>query len=180
MDESDYSGTLFTESELKARVKELGAQITEDYKGKEPFVICVLKGASVFYADLIREINLPIEIDFIAIASYGNSSVSSGEVKLVKDINKPLVGRDVILVEDIVDSGRSFTYMKELLGARHPASLKFCACFDKPSRRKVQFEADYIGFEVPDEFLVGYGLDYDQKYRNLKDVKILAPHVYMK
>lgn len=180
MNESDYSGILFTEDELRARVKELGAQITKDYKGKSPFLICVLKGASVFYADLIREIDLPIEIDFIAIASYGSSSVSSGEVRLIKDINKPLVDRDVILVEDIVDSGRSLTYMKELLEARRPASLKFCACFDKPSRRKVPFEADYVGFEVPDEFIVGYGLDYDQRYRNLKDVRILAPHVYTK
>ena len=180
MNEKDYKGILFTEEQIKARVKELGAQITKDYQGKEPFLICVLKGASVFYADLIREIDLPVELDFIAIASYGAATVSSGEVKLIKDISKPLVGRDVILVEDIVDSGRSLAYMKELLGARRPASLKFCACFDKPERRKVEFEADYVGFEVPDEFLVGYGLDYNQRYRNLKDVRILAPHVYMK
>ena len=180
MNESDFIEILITEDELKARVKKLGAQITKDYQGKEPLVICVLKGASVFYADLIREIDLPIEIDFIAVASYGAATESSGEVNLVKDIGKPIINRDVILVEDIVDSGRSLTYMKELLSARHPASLKVCSCFDKPSRRKVKFNADYVGFEVPDEFIVGYGLDYDQKYRNLKDVRILAPHVYTK
>jgi len=178
MKDSKFEKVLLDEGTIRARVIELGLQLTRDYAGKTPTLICVLRGASSFFADLSREIELPIFEDFIAISSYGDKTSTSGEVKLVKDVAEGIEGKDVVLVEDIVDSGNSMKYIKELFAARKPASIKVCAFLDKPSRRTVDFQADYVGFTVPDEFLVGYGLDYGQRFRNLKDVRVLAAEVY--
>jgi len=159
------------------RVAELGAQISRDYRGKSPHLVAILKGASIFHADLVRCIELPLSIDFIAVGSYGKGNTSSGEVRLLKDLDDSLEGRDVLLVEDIVDTGLTLHYLVQSLQVRHPRSLKIVTLLDKPARRKIDVRVDYIGFEIPDEFVVGYGLDYDQRYRNLTDIHILlTPH----
>lgn len=164
---------LISEAEIKNRVKELAAKISEDYKGKTITLICILSGASVFFADLVRELDLDVRFEFMSVSSYGSGTVSSGEVKILKDVNHPIVGQDVIIVEDIIDSGCTLSFLKRVLEQRNPASIKVCTILDKPSRRKVDFKGEYVGFEIPDEFVVGYGLDYDGKYRNLKDVCVL-------
>ena len=169
---------LFSVDELEKRVKELGAQITADYRGKELLVIGVLKGANVFLADLIRHIELPLEIDFIAAASYGSSTESSGVVRLLKDLDYPIENRHVLLVEDLIDTGLTLHYLAENLKARQPASFQICTLLDKPERRKVSMEVDYKGFDIPDEFIVGYGIDFNQKYRNLSYIATLKPEVY--
>ncbi len=159
------------------RVAELGAQISRDYRGKSPHLVAILKGASIFHADLVRCIELPVSIDFIAVGSYGKRDTSSGEVRLLKDLDDSLEGRDVLLVEDIVDTGLTLHYLVQSLQARHPRSLKIVTLLDKPARRKIDVRVDYIGFEIQDEFVVGYGLDFDQRYRNLTDIHILlTPH----
>ena len=171
---------LLTREEIAARVKEMGAQITKDFQGKELTVICILKGAAVFFVDLIREIDLPMTTDFMAISSYGSATKSSGVVRILKDLDKPINGRDVLVVEDIVDSGMTLSFHKENLLARGAASLHIATLLDKPERRRVPLEVNYFGFTIPDAFVVGYGLDYDEKYRNLPDIGILKREVYEK
>ena len=160
---------------LKRRVQELGEQITEDYRGRDLLLVGVLKGAIFFLADVMRHIDLPCELDFMAVSSYGSATQSSGVVRILKDLERPLEGRDVLIVEDIVDSGLTLQYLLRSLGARNPRSLEVCALLTKPDRRKVDLEARYVGFEIPDRFVIGYGLDYDEKYRNLPMVATVSP-----
>ena len=159
-------------------MRELGGKITADYKNSNLMLVTVLKGAVVFLADLMRQIDVPAEIDFMVVSSYGSGVKSSGVVKIVKDLDVPLAGKDILIVEDILDSGLTLSYIKELLESRGPLSIRIATLLDKPSRRKVDLQADYIGFSVPDEFVIGYGLDYDEKYRNLPYIGILKPEVY--
>jgi hypoxanthine phosphoribosyltransferase len=159
--------------QLQRRVRELGAQISIDYAGRNPLLIGVLKGAVFFLADLMREITCSVEVDFMAVASYGSSTASSGVVRILKDLDAPIEGRDVIIVEDIVDSGLTLQYLMRNLGARSPASLEVCALLTKPDRRKVDLPTRYLGFEIPDRFAIGYGLDHDERYRNLPYVAAL-------
>ena len=174
----EIKSVLITKDQIAKRVKELGEEISRDYKGEELTLVCTLRGATLFFADLVREISGDVEIDFIACSSSGAGTTSSGEVKMVKDLSSPIEGKNVIVVEDIIDTGTTLFYLKRLLEARKPKSLKVCSFLDKPSRRKVDFEGDYIGFEIPNEYVVGYGLDFDQKFRNLPEVCVLAPEVY--
>ncbi len=158
---------LITKEQLEKRVAELGAQISKDYEGKTILLIGILKGSVPFMADLMRHIDGDVEIDFMSVSSYGSSTKSSGVVRIIKDLDKSIEGKDVIIVEDIVDSGLTLSYLKSHLLSRNPASLKVCTMLDKPARRKVEFKPDYCGFEIEDKFIVGYGLDFDQKYRHL-------------
>ncbi len=176
----DLDSILYTKEQLAEAVKKLGERITQDYQGKKPVFVCILKGASVFFCDLIREIDLPLEIDFMVVSSYGASTKSSGEVKLVKDLDRSIRGRDVIIVEDIVDSGMTLNFLKHTLLTRGAASLRIAALLDKPARRVAPLSVDYSCFNIPDAFVVGYGLDYDETYRNLPDIGILAPRIYEK
>lgn len=169
---------LITEEEIKRRVRELGAEITKDYAGKSILLIGVLKGAAVFMSDLMRCIDLPVEIDFMVVSSYGSGTKTSGNIKILKDTDVSVEGRDVIIAEDILDTGITLNNLKDLLLKRGAKSLKICTIFNKPARRKSPIEAEYVGFDVPDEFVIGYGLDYDQKYRNLPFLGILDPSVY--
>lgn len=169
---------LITKEEIAKRVKELGAQISKDFAGEEITLVCTLRGASIFFADLVREIDLDAELDFISASSYGAGTKSSGEVKLIKDLSAPINGKNVIIVEDIIDTGITLSYLTKMLKARSPKTLKVCALLDKHARREVEFEGDYIGFEIDNEFVVGYGLDYNEKMRTLKDVCVLASEVY--
>ena len=175
---NDIERVLFTEAELKARVAELGAQITADYQGKKPIVISILRGSYIFMADLTRSIDLPITVDFMAVSSYGAGTSSSGQVKIVKDLSENIEGRDVIVVEDILDSGNTLSYLLTILENRHPASIRLCTLLDKPERRVKPVKVHYSGFTIPDAFVVGYGLDYAEKYRNLPYIGILKPEVY--
>lgn len=177
---NDLEKILITRKELALRVKELAKTLDEDYKGKNPIVVCILKGSTLFFADLVREMKIPVEFDFLSISSYGNKTKSSGEVKMIKDLDNLIENRHVLLIEDIVDSGYTLTYLKKLLSSRGPASIKICTLLDKKSRREVPLEPDYRGFEIDDYFVVGYGLDYAQKYRNLPEIGILKPEVYTK
>ena len=158
---------LFSEEAIDARIRELGAQISRDYAGKELHLICVLKGSSFFTCELAKRITVPVYLDFMSVSSYGSETTSSGVVKIVKDLDSPLKGKDVIVVEDIVDTGNTLSYLMGMLKGREPASLRLCTLLDKPERRVAEVFVDYIGFTIPDKFIVGYGLDYDQKYRNL-------------
>ena len=176
----DIKEILYTKEQIAEKVAEIGKKISEDYKGKELLLVCTLRGASVFFADLIRNIDLDIMIDFIATTSYGASTKTSGEVKLTKDLNTPIIGKHVIIVEDIVDSGLTLKYVKRMLEARDPASVKICSILDKPSGRRTELTADYYGFEVPNVFIVGYGLDFAERYRQLPDICVLDPKVYSK
>lgn len=174
----DVLRVLLSEDEIREKVRELGGKITADYKNSNLMLVTVLKGAVVFLADLMRQIDVPAEIDFMVVSSYGSGGKSSGVVKIVKDLDVPLAGKDILIVEDILDSGLTLSYIKELLESRGPRSIRIATLLDKPSRRKVDLQADYIGFSVPDEFVIGYGLDYDEKYRNLPYIGILKPEVY--
>ena len=174
----DVLRVLLSEDEIREKVRELGGKITADYKNSNLMLVTVLKGAVVFLADLMRQIDVPAEIDFMVVSSYGSGVKSSGVVKIVKDLDVPLAGKDILIVEDILDSGLTLSYIKELLESRGPRSIRIATLLDKPSRRKVDLQADYIGFSVPDEFVIGYGLDYDEKYRNLPFVGVLKPEVY--
>lgn len=174
----DVLRVLLSEDEIREKVRELGGKITADYKNSNLMLVTVLKGAVVFLADLMRQIDVPAEIDFMVVSSYGSGVKSSGVVKIVKDLDVPLAGKDILIVEDILDSGLTLSYIKELLESRGPRSIRIATLLDKPSRRKVDLQADYIGFSVPDEFVIGYGLDYDEKYRNLPYIGILNPEVY--
>ncbi len=164
---------LIPEDRIDARIQELGRRISEDYRGKTVHLVCVLKGAYTFLSDLARNIDVPVTIDFLAVSSYGKGKSSSGEVQLVKDLDFSLEGKDVIVVEDIADTGLTLNYLLNLLRSRRPASLKVCALLSKPSRRQIDVAVDYVGFEIPDRFVVGYGLDHDQLYRNLRYVAAL-------
>ena len=177
---NDIAKILLTREQLNEKTKELGEIISEDYKDKNLFIICVLKGGVMFTTDLIREITIPLEIDFMAISSYGDSTSSSGVVKIVKDLDSDIKGKDVLIVEDIIDSGLTLKYLKELLHSRKPNSIKICTILNKPARRQENVYVDYIGYDIPDEFVVGYGLDYAEKYRNLPFVGVLKPEVYQK
>jgi hypoxanthine phosphoribosyltransferase len=174
----DIEKVLISEEEIKEKVKELGAILTEEYKNKFPLAIGVLKGAMPFMADLIKHINTYLEIDFMDVSSYGNKTVSSGEVKIIKDLDTSVEGRDLLIIEDIIDSGLTLSYLVDLFRYRKAASVKIVTLLDKPSGRKANIEADYVCFEVPDAFVVGYGLDYAEKYRNLPFIGILKPEVY--
>ena len=174
----DILKVLLSEEEIAERVKFLGETITADYEGQEVFFLGVLKGCFVFMADLMRNVDLPCEIEFMAVSSYGKGTTSSGAVQINKDLNCDIAGRDIIIVEDILDSGVTLNYLKGYLMNRNPASIKIVTLFDKPSRRKAPIYSDYYGFEVPDAFIVGYGLDYAEKYRNLPYIGVLKPEIY--
>lgn len=169
------SKILLTEEEIKVKVQELGKIITQDYLHKDLFVIGILKGSVVFLADLIRAISLPLKMDFMAVSSYGTSTATSGVVRILKDLESDIVGKDVLIVEDIVDTGLTLSYLKENLNSRNPASLQVCTFLDKPDRRRVTLVPEYNGYQIPDEFVVGYGLDYNEEYRNLPYVAVLQP-----
>ena len=176
----DIQSILLTEEEIRRRVHEMGAEITRDYAGKEPLFVGVLKGCFVFMADLLRQVELPCSMDFMAVSSYGNATSTTGAVKINKDLSKDIQGQDVIIVEDILDSGVTLGYLSKYLMNRKPASITIATLLDKPSRRRADVQAKYIGFQVPDAFVVGYGLDYAEKYRNLPYIGILKPEVYSK
>lgn len=173
-----FERVLISEDEIRARIKEVAAQITADYAGEEVLFVCVLKGSIHFFSDLTREIDLPLSMDFMAISSYGAGTTSSGEVKMLKDLDKTISGKNVMLVEDIIDSGNTLSYLIRLLSSRQPKSIKICTLLDKPSRRKVELVPDYRCFEIPDEFVVGYGLDFDELYRNEREVYVVARSAY--
>jgi hypoxanthine phosphoribosyltransferase len=165
---------LISKEQIHSKVKELGSQISKDYEGKDLLLICVLRGAFIFMADLVREISIPIEIDFMLVSSYGNNTTTSGVVKILTDLDTDITGRNVIIVEDLVDTGLTLKHLKDLLLTRNPESIAICTIFDKPERRRADIKADYVGMEIPDEFIVGYGLDYAGNYRHLPDVFILG------
>ncbi|MBP3391012.1 MAG: hypoxanthine phosphoribosyltransferase [Clostridia bacterium] len=175
---NDIEKVLISEEELKEIIARLGKQITEDYKDKNLLVVSVLKGSVMVMADLLREIKLPLRIDFMSVSSYVSGTTSSGTVKIIKDLDINLAGYDLLIVEDILDSGVTLSNLKQILLTRGPASVKICTLLDKPERRKADIKADYVGAQIPDAFVVGYGLDYDEKYRNLPYVGILSPSVY--
>ena len=158
---------MISQEKLEGRIKELGAQISKDYEGKSVHLICILKGSAFFACELAKYITVPVTIDFMQCSSYGADTKSSGIVKLAKDLDEPITGRDTIIIEDIIDSGRTLSHLLKLLSQRDPASLQLCTLLDKPDRRVVEVDVKYTGFEIPDKFVVGYGLDYDQKMRNL-------------
>jgi hypoxanthine phosphoribosyltransferase len=164
---------LISKEKIAARIQEIGAQINKDYAGKELTVVCVLKGSFIFMADLVRALNVPLTCEFISVSSYGNEKTSSGEVKLVLDISKPLDGKHVLIVEDIVDSGLTLKFIRDLLGVRNPASIACCALLEKPEALKTQVSVEYTGFKIGNEFVVGYGLDYAQKYRELPYIGLM-------
>ena len=164
---------LLTEEEVDKRIQEIGEQISKDYEGKQVHLVCVLKGGSFFMCELAKRISVPVSLDFMSVASYGSDTKSSGVVKIVKDLDDSIKGKDVLVVEDIVDSGRTLSYLLEMLRDRGPASLKLCTLLDKPDSRVIDVNVNYTGFRIPDEFVVGYGLDYDQKYRNLPYIGVV-------
>ena len=177
-DNKDIKDILVSEADIKEIVALLGKRITDDYEGKEIIVICILKGAVMFCADLLREIKVPVKLDFMAVSSYGASTESSGAVQILKDLDSSVEGKHLLIIEDIVDTGLTLKYLIGILNARGPTSIKTCAFLDKPKRRKVDVNIDYIGIEIPDAFVVGYGLDYAGSYRHLPYVAVLSPEVY--
>ena len=177
---NDIEKILLDEKEISAIVANLGEQISRDYQGKKLLLVSVLKGSVVFMADLMRAVKVPCEIDFMAVSSYGKGVKTSGVVKIIKDLDTDIEGYDVLIVEDILDSGKTLSYISEILEARNPNSIRICTFLDKPERRQVDLKADYIGAQVPDEFVVGYGLDYSEKYRNLPFLGVLKRSVYEK
>lgn len=176
----DIEKVLLSEQEITEIISRLGKQISEDYAGKNLLLVSVLKGSVIFMADLMRAITIPCKIDFMSVSSYGAGAKSSGVVKIVKDLDLNLAGYDLLLVEDILDSGNTLSYLKELLAGRSPKSIRICTFLDKPERRTADIQADYVGHIIPDAFVVGYGLDYDEHYRNLPYLGILDPKVYSK
>ena len=170
---AEHVRVLLSEEEVDARIKEIGQQISKDYEGKQVHLVCVLKGGSFFMCELAKRITVPVSLDFMSVSSYGSDTKSSGVVKIVKDLDESGKDKDVLVVEDIVDSGRTLSYLMELLRDRGPRSLHLCTLLDKPERRVVDVKVDYTGFHIPDEFVVGYGLDYDQRYRNLPYIGIV-------
>lgn len=180
MMKNDIERVLVTEEELREKVKEIGARITADYAGKNLLLVSVLKGSVIFMADLMRAIDLPCTIDFMCVSSYGAGTKSSGVVKIIKDLDTDLHGRDLLIVEDILDSGKTLHYITKMLSDRGTSSIRIATLLDKPERRTVPLTPDYSGFVIPDKFVVGYGLDYDEKYRNLPYIGVLKPEVYEK
>ena len=176
--EKDIERILISQEEIQVRCKELGKELTEIYQSTNPLVVGVLKGAVPFMADIVRSIDTYLELDFMDVSSYGNATVSSGEVKIVKDLDTNVEGRDLLIVEDIIDSGRTLAYLVDLFKYRKAKSVKIVTLLDKPEGRVVNIEADYVGFNVPNEFVVGYGLDYAEAYRNLPYIGVLKPSVY--
>lgn len=177
---NDVKEILFTEEQLREKVKELGIKISEDYKGKDLVVVGILKGSVIFAAELIKNITIPCEIDFMAVSSYGNSTETSGIVKILKDLDQNIEGKHVLIVEDIVDTGVTLNYLLKYLKARKAIGIEIVSLLNKQARRKVEIDVKYMGFEVPDEFIVGYGIDYAEKYRNLPYIGILKPEIYKK
>lgn len=175
---NDMLKTLYSKQDLEETVARLGREITKDYQGKTPVLVAVLKGAFIFMADLVRAIEIPCTVDFMVVSSYGKSTQTSGSVKIIKDLDTNIEGKDVIIVEDILDSGITLSNLIRILNQRHPASIKICTLFDKPARHKADIQVDYNGLEVPDEFIVGYGLDYAEIYRNYPEIAVLKPEVY--
>lgn len=175
----DLEKVLVSKEEIAMKVKELAAQIDADYQGKNPLMLCILKGSVLFFSDIVREMKIPLEIDFMAISSYG-AGTTSGIVKLVKDIDYSIENKHIVIVEDIVDTGHTLAYLKTLLNQRHPASIRICAMLDKFERREADITVDYKAFDIANEFVVGYGLDYDQKYRNLPEIGVLKREIYEK
>ena len=175
---ADIEEILYTEEQLAEIVKNIGRRISADYKDKNLFMVSVLKGSLIFMADLMRAIDIPCSIDFLSVSSYGNGTSTSGAVRILKDLDSSMEGKDLLVVEDILDSGMTLSYLVENLKARRPASVRICTLLDKPERRKMPIQPDYTGAQVPDEFVVGYGLDFAEKYRNLPYVGILKPSVY--
>jgi len=176
--EKDIDKVLISEGEIQTRTRELAQQISADYAGQDLILVCILKGGIAFLADLMRELTIPHAIDFMAISSYGASTESSGVVRILKDLDESIDGRHVLIVEDIIDTGRTLNYILANLQTRHPASLRVCTLLNKPSRREIEIPLTYVGFQVPNEFVVGYGLDYAEKYRNLRFIGILKPEIY--
>lgn len=176
----DIESILLTEEQLQKRIREMGQEISRDYADRNPIFIGVLKGCFMFMADLVRNVDVPCSIDFMAVSSYGNSTTTTGAVKITKDLREDIEGRDVVIVEDILDSGVTLHYLTGFLQNRRPASITIATLLDKPARRKAEVYAKYAGFEVPDAFVVGYGLDYAEKYRNLPYIGILKPEIYTK
>ena len=174
----DLKKILISKEEIDKRIKELAAELDRDYQGKRPLMVAILKGSIMFYADLLRAMTIPLELDFMAISSYGNKTKSSGEVRMIKDLDRSIEGRHIIIVEEIVDSGYTLSYLKRMLYSRHPESVKICTLLDKFECREVPLEPDYKGFDIGNEFVVGYGLDYAEKYRNLPEIGILKEEVY--
>ena len=170
---SERVRVMLTEQQVNDRIREIGEQISKDYAGKSVHLVCVLKGGSFFMCELAKRITVPVTLDFMSASSYGSSTKSSGVVKIVKDLDEPLKDKNVLVVEDIVDSGRTLSYLLKMLGDRGPASVKLCTLLDKPERRVTDVKVNYTGFEIPDEFVVGYGLDYDQRYRNLPYIGVV-------
>jgi hypoxanthine phosphoribosyltransferase len=176
--ENDVGEVLISHEQIREKTKELGRRIAQDYEGKNPLLICVLKGGLMFLADLMREIHMPLEIDFMAVSSYGDATESSGVVRILMDLDRNIEGRHVLIVEDIIDTGRTLHYIIENLHTRDPASIKVCTLLNKPARRVLDIPLDYVGFEIPDRFVIGYGLDYGEIYRNLPFVGVLKPELY--
>ena len=176
--EKHHIEVMLSEEKVDARIKELGEQISRDYAGKSVHLICILKGSVYFTCELAKRITVPVTMDFMQCSSYGGETKSSGIVKIVKDLDETIMDRNVIIIEDIIDSGRPLSHLKKLLAQRNPASLKICTLLDKPERRVVDVDVEYVGFQIEDKFVVGYGLDYDQQYRNLPYIGILKPYVY--
>ncbi|MCF8568252.1 hypoxanthine phosphoribosyltransferase [Alicyclobacillus tolerans] len=176
----DLERILFTEEQILDKVAQMGTALTADYKGKSPLFICVLKGAVMFMVDLVKRVDIPLEMDFMATSSYGDSSKSSGVVRIMKDLDRPVEGRHVVIIEDIVDTGLTLKYLRDVLIHRQASSVKIAALFDKKEGRQVDIAADYSGFQVPNEFIVGYGLDYAEQYRNLPYVGVLKREIYAK
>jgi hypoxanthine phosphoribosyltransferase len=174
----DVEEVLLTGEQIQARVAELGAQLAADYGGRDPMLVSVLKGSIIFLADLIREMEIPLSLDLMEVSSYGASTESSGQVRILKDLSKPIDGRDVIVVEDIIDTGLTLNYLLRYLHDKGPASIRVCCLLDKPARRLADITIDYRGFTIPDRFVIGYGLDYDERYRNLPYIGVLRPSVY--
>jgi hypoxanthine phosphoribosyltransferase len=177
---NDLKEILLTEEKIREKVKNLGAKISEDYRGKDLIVLGILKGSVIFMSDLIREITIPCKMDFMAVSSYGDATESSGIVKIIKDLDFEIKGKDILIVEDIIDTGITLKYLMKYLSARNPNSLEIVCLLNKPERRKEQLDVKYLGFDIPDYFLVGYGLDYAEKYRNLPFVGVLKDDVYKK
>ena len=175
---ADLERVLLTETQIRARLAELAARIDEDYAGLDVVLVGVLKGAVMVMADLVRAIRRSVDIDWMAVSSYGSGTKSSGVVRILKDLDRDITGRHVLIVEDIVDSGLTLSWLMSNLGSRGPASVQVCTLLRKPDAAKVEVDLRYVGFDIPNEFVVGYGLDYDERYRNLRDVGTLAPHVY--
>ena len=175
---NDVEKVLLSEEQLSQKIAELGEEISKDYQGKEIVAICVLKGAILFMADLARAVKVPMALDFMAVSSYGNGTSTSGTVRILKDLDNSIEGKHVLVVEDIIDNGVTLKYLLKNLKSRKPASIKLCTLLNKPERRRVEVDIDYCGFTVPDYFLVGYGLDYAEKYRNLPFIGILKPAIY--